>query len=134
MTLRRPAATARADEIAFLESSTPDMFSVIRPPTGRAPRGLGEEYKLRRRIVRRIETHIKWRGEAQVQLNQFRGQTGARLRWRIDVAKERVRQLNQGISTMLDIASDPITDDWGFKNELIDGIGEHISAARVGAA
>jgi SPP1 gp7 family putative phage head morphogenesis protein len=123
-----------ADEIALIERGSIDMFANIRPPEGRAPRGLGAEYGQRRRIIRKIESHIKWRAQAQAQLERYRGQTGVRNRWRINVAQERVGQLNKGISTMLDIANDAITTDWGFKTELIDGIAEHISVARVAAA
>jgi SPP1 gp7 family putative phage head morphogenesis protein len=124
-------AAERAEEIAFLEGIAPDRFAAIRPPAGRAPRGQGQEFKLRRRIISRIESQIRFRGQAQRHLDQFRGQTGSRIRFKIDVAKERVRELNKGISAMMDIANDPITDDWVFKNELIDGIIEHVSAARA---
>jgi len=128
---QRRAAQQRqtiADEIAFIESITEDPFENIRPPEGRAPRGLGQEYAARRRIVSKIKTQQKYRADAERQLAQYRGQTGTRARWRIDVASERVRQLNKGISTMLDIAD--AGGDWGFAEELIDGIIEHISALR----
>ena len=120
-----------ADEIALIDKGSLDPFSAIRPPSGRAPRGSGQEYKIRRGIVSKIETQMKYRGQAEKQLEQYRGQKGTRNRWRIDVAKERVRQLNKGISAALDIASETITDDWIFKGELVDGIFSQVSALRT---
>ena len=120
-----------ADEIALIEKGAVDPFAAIRPPAGRAPRGLGGEYKMRRGIVSKIETQMKFRGQAQKQLDQFRGQKGTRNRWKIDVAEERVKQLNKGISATLDIASDTITDDWIFKSEIVDGIFKQVSAMRT---
>lgn len=126
-----PAKIAIEDEIAFIEGSTIDPYEDIRPPAGRAPKGKGEEYAQRRRIVRRIETHTKWRASAQAQLNQYRGQTSTRIRWRIDVARERVLQLDKVIRASLLIANDPYTADWGYKTELIDGIMGYTSALRT---
>jgi hypothetical protein len=61
----------------------------------------------------------------------YRGQTSHRLRWRIDVAEARVQELNKGIAAMTDIALDPYTNDWVFKNELIDGIIDFLSGQRI---
>jgi hypothetical protein len=124
---------ALADELALIRGAGHDIFADIRPPSGRAPRGLGTEYKQRRRIQSRIESHIKWRDQAQRQLQGYRGQRGVRNRWRIDVAQTRVQELNKGITAMLDIANDPLAD-WAFKTELIDGIAAYISELRVLAA
>ena len=121
---------AQAQEIALMDSiETYDPFAKIRPPAGRAPRGMGVEYKQRQRIVNRIDTQIKYRNIAQAELDKYRGQTSQRLRWKFDVAQTRVQELNKGITSMLDIAGDPYSD-WGFKNELIDGIIGHISGLR----
>ena len=111
-----------------------DPYTTIRPPEGRAPRGQGEEYRIRRGLESKIRTQIKYRDIAQQKLQVYRGQSGMRAQWRISVAKERVGQLNKAIRTMLDIASDPYNNDWIFVQELIDGIIEHVSAARIMAA
>jgi hypothetical protein len=76
----------------------------------------------------RIGTQIKYRDIAQEKLDQSRGQSGQRARFRIDVAKTRVQELNKGISAMLDIAKTEA--DWGFKEELVDGIIEYVGAQR----
>jgi hypothetical protein len=120
-----------ADEIALIEKGSTDPLAAIRPPAGRAPRGSGQEYKIRRSIANKIETQMKYRGQAEKQLEQYRGQRGTRNRWRIDVARERVRQLNKGINAAIDIASETITDDWIFKGELVDGIFSQVSALRT---
>lgn len=131
---RERQAFKKKDEIALIEQGGIDIFADIRPPSGRAPRGRGEEYNQRRRIVSRIQTQMKYRSQAEQQLQQYRGQTSHRLRWRIDVAKTRVQQLNKSITAMLDIAGDPLAEDWGFKSELIDGIIDYTSELRVMAA
>jgi hypothetical protein len=121
-----------ADEIALIESGGfDDVFTSIRPPPGRAPRGLGQEYAQRRRIISRIQTQRKYRAQAEAQLQVYRGQTSHRLRWRIDVAEARVQELNKGIAAMTDIALDKYTNDWVFKNELIDGIIDFLSGQRI---
>lgn len=119
-------------ELEFIQrlENEADNFTGIRPPAGRAPRGMGEEYRQRRRIVSRIETQIKWQNTAERQLRQYRGQVGVRQQWKIDVAKERVRQLDKGITKMLEIASDAEIGDWGFKTDIIDGVIEYLSAYR----
>lgn len=118
------------EELDIIRRGSFDPFANIRPPEGRAPRGMGPEYAQRRRIVSRIKTQMKWRSQAEAQLRQYRGQTSHRIRWRVDVQKQRVRDLDKGIAAALDIANDPLTDDWEFKSELIDGIFGHLSALR----
>jgi len=118
-----------AEELSLLEESGFDPFEAIRPPEGRAPRGTGEEYRLRRNIVSRIETHMKWRDAAEAQLRKYRGQTSHLVRWRIDEAQARVQELNKGIGAMLDIASQPL-GDWQFKAEMVNGIAGYIQALR----
>lgn len=115
-----------AAEIEFLEMSGPvDPFAVIRPPGGRAPRGRGEEYRIRRRMVSRIQTQMRWRDIIDTNLSQYRGQ--ANQRGRITEMEWRRAELQKGIQAMLDIARQP-DGDWSFKAELVDSIIEYVQA------
>ncbi len=118
-----------ADEIALIEGAGFDSFVGIRPPPGRAPRGLGTEYAQRRRIVKRIQAQMRHREAATSQIRQFRGQTSMRIRWKFDAAVAREQELSKGIATMLDISGDA-TADWFFKTEMVDGIIKYMSAIR----
>ena len=118
-----------ADEIALIEGAGFDSFVGIRPPPGRAPRGLGTEYAQRRRIVKRIQAQMRHREAATRQIREFRGQTSMRIRWKFDAAVAREQELNKGIATMLDISGDAIAD-WSFKTEMVDGIIKYMSAIR----
>ena len=118
-----------ADEIALIESGGFDSFVGIRPPPGRAPRGLGTEYAQRRRIVKRIQVQMRHREAATRQIREFRGQTSMRIRWKFDAAVAREQELSKGIATMLDISGDAVAD-WAFKTEMVDGIIKYMSAIR----
>ena len=125
-----PSPFTVADELAFLESAGGgDRFANIRPPAGRAPAGLGTEYRQRRLIMSRIDQHEKWLGQSQAKLDVFRGQTGSRARWAQNVAKERTHQLDKGLAAMVDIANSG--GDWEFISELINGIAKQISSTRI---
>jgi len=112
-------------EIELIESMGYDPFEAIRPPAGRAPRGRGEEYRARRRIVSRIQTQMKWRATARRNLERYRGQSGQS--WEVTEMRERLAQLDKAIESMIEVASQP-QGDWTFKMELVDGIIEYVQA------
>lgn len=114
----------REDELALLNQSGFDLFEGIRPPEGRAPTGLGQEYAQRRRIVSRIQTQIKFRDQLKRTVDNYRGQ--ANQQWEISRARDRIAELNKAITAALNIAGDT-SADWGFKSELIDGIIEYVA-------
>ena len=119
-----------SDERAMLQKlfgDNVDELSEIRPPPGRAPRGLGTEYAQRNRIANNIEKHIRWRSASRQHIMDDRGQTSNRRR--ITDAKERIRQLDKAIPAMLDIAKSGI-DDWGFIDELVEAIATEVTTAR----
>jgi hypothetical protein len=114
------------DEIALIESSGfDDPFGMIRPPEGRAPRGMGDEYRARRRIVERIQTQMNWRTKIQRNLERYRGQSGQRNR--ITIMRARLQELDKGITAMLDVSNQP-EGDWNFKMELVDGIIDYVQS------
>lgn len=125
-----------AEEIAIIDLGGYDPYGSIRPPSGRAPRGQGEEYATRERIISRVQAHKKWRAIAQEKLDVYRGQVGTRNKWRIEVAKERILQLDKATTTMLEIANDIASGlygvpDWAYVDEMTAGIAKYVSELRV---
>ena len=110
-----------------LNNTGNDILSGIRPPSGRAPRGMGQEYAQRRRIANNIEKHIRWRTTSRQHIMNDRGQA-SNMRT-VTIAKERIRQLDKAIPAMIDIANSGI-GDWGFIDELVRGIAGEVSVIR----
>lgn len=92
-------------------------------PTGRAPRGKGQEYADRRAIVSRIETQAGYRAQLQGKLDRYRGQKNARRD--ITYSRFRVIELDKAITAATGIAQGP--GEWGFKRELINGVFDYLS-------
>ncbi len=112
-------------DIAEMFQSTPDNdpFYHIRPPEGRAPRGMGQEYADRRWIANSLGKAQKYRGTAQNKLESYRGQRNRA--WEISVAQTRVAELTKAINASLDIVD--TNADWAFKRDMVSAIMEYVS-------
>lgn len=116
-------------EIIEALQNTPenDPFYHIRPPEGRAPRGMGQEYADRRWIVNSLQKAQRYRGTAESKLATYRGQRNRA--WEISVAQSRIAELNKAINASLDIVATEA--DWAFKRDMVSAIMEY--AKQLGA-
>jgi hypothetical protein len=123
--LMRANEIQRVDaEIAEMLKPTPetDPLFYVRPPAGRAPRGMGQEYADRRAIVNKLTTQERYLGMAQRELDNYRGQRNRQ--WEISVAETRVQELKKAIQAATEIANS--NAEWGYKREMVDAIIEYV--------
>lgn len=121
---QRDRLRAIDDEFRAELEANPTTVRDIVWPKGRAPRGLGQEWKDRKAIVNNIEKHQRWRAANADFIANYRGQKNKRARF--TRAQARNQELGPAISSALEIAKGP--GDWSFKRELIDGLFEYVSA------
>lgn len=87
-------------------------------PTGKAPRGMGQEYADRRAIANRLDTLQSRIAGLQGSLSTSKGQRDRR--WGDTRNKAVVSNLRRTLSASSQIASGP--GDWSFKRELINDL------------
>ena len=111
-------------EIMEMLKPTPesDPLFYVRPPAGRAPRGMGQEYADRRAIVNKIRTQEKYLSIAQDKIANYRGQRNRQ--WEISVAETRAQELKKAIQAATEIANS--NAEWGYKREMVDAIIEYV--------
>lgn len=119
-------AGRRAAERRFLDSKdTSGGLAGIAPPSGRAPRGKGQEYEDRRWIVDKISTQRKFAAQNAAQLDRSRGQRNRS--YDDSYRRARVTSLRAAIGTAIEVANSDA--DWGFKREIIGDIFREVSAS-----
>jgi len=80
---------------------------------------MGQEYADRRAIVSTLKDQESNRAKLQRVINESRGTAAGN--WRVQIAKERVRILNDAIGASLQIAGNDL-GDWSFKRAMIKDV------------
>ncbi len=93
-------------------------------PTGRAPRGQGQEYADRRWIHNAISVQSRYESQNRRTLNQSRGQSRrAGADW---YRRQRISILESAITAATNIA---LSDaEWGFKRDIVKDIFQYSNA------
>lgn len=107
-------------ELAGIGRDVYDPFAAIRPPDGRAPRGMGEEYQTRRWIVKRLQTQHKFRSQLQHTVNNYRGQIDQQAR--ITQATLRIQEIDKATEAILQFAGQDTGAEWSFIKEVVTDI------------
>jgi SPP1 gp7 family putative phage head morphogenesis protein len=109
--------------IEELEEADTEAFAFIRPPEGRAPRGMGQEYADRRAIYNKLTTQSNYATQNQRYIDNYRGQRNQRRRY--TQAVRRKQELDKAISAALQFLEEDA--DWAFKREMVDSIFAYVS-------